>query len=130
MREASSDELPVPNDGVVADDVQTTLRTLDRVARFYDSAFGVPGTKIRVGWDSIFGLIPGVGDFVGVVPLFYYLQVARRYRLGTGVYLRLAANQLIDFVIGTIPLVGDLFDVGFKANLKNAKLLRERLQGY
>lgn len=105
-----------------------TLRRLDRMARFYDSAFAVPGTKIRVGWDSIFGLIPGVGDFIGLAPLFYFVQVARRYRLGKRVYFRLAANQLTDFVIGTIPLAGDLFDIGFKANLKNAELIRDRLK--
>lgn len=107
--------------------VEATLKRLDRIARFYDSAFAIPGTRLRIGWDSIFGLVPGVGDLIGVAPLAYYLAVARRHHLGSGVYVRLIGNQMVDFIIGSIPLVGDFFDWGFKANLKNAKLLRDRL---
>ncbi|WP_369426448.1 DUF4112 domain-containing protein [Pelagicoccus sp. SDUM812002] len=109
-------------------DVSSTLARLDKMARFYDSAFKIPGTRFRMGWDSIFGLIPGVGDLIGVAPLIYYLEVACHYNLGWGVCLRLIGNQAIDFVVGSVPLVGDLFDVGFKANLKNAEILRSRLE--
>lgn len=107
---------------------ERVLERLDRISRFYDSAFAIPGTKYRIGWDSIFGLIPGVGDVIGVAPLAYYIKVAHRYNMGTGVYLRLVANQGVDFLLGSVPLVGDLFDWGFKANVRNAKILRSRLR--
>ncbi|MDQ8203982.1 DUF4112 domain-containing protein [Pelagicoccus sp. SDUM812003] len=104
------------------------IERLQRIAHFFDSAFAIPGTSLRIGWDSIIGLIPGVGDLIGMAPLAFYLRLARKYRLGGGVYARLIANQGLDFVLGTIPVVGDLFDWGFKANARNAKLLIERLE--
>lgn len=101
---------------------------LDRLAHLFDAAFRLPVVGVRIGWDSIIGLIPGIGDAIGFVPLAYYIRLARKYNLGGAVYIRLLWNQLVDFVLGSIPLVGDLFDIGWKANLKNAKLLSERIK--
>ncbi|MBC2604765.1 DUF4112 domain-containing protein [Pelagicoccus albus] len=107
---------------------EDVVNRLRKVSHFYDSAFRIPGTQIRVGWDSIFGLIPGVGDLVGVIPLAYNLRVARRFGLGKRVYTRLIFNQLVDFILGSIPLVGDIFDWAFRANVKNADLLISKIE--
>lgn len=125
MRTLSSAASSVPDTKV--DEKSSTVGKLERLARFYDSAFTFPGTKVRIGWDSIFGLIPCVGDLVGVAPLVYYVKVAREYDLGNVVIFRLVANQAVDFVLGSVPIVGDLFDWAFKANLKNARLLIEKI---
>lgn len=110
------------------DSVEESVKRLRRIATLFDEAFSIPGTSLRVGWDSIIGLIPGVGDLVGVAPLAYYLRIASKHKMGAGVYSRLIFNQGVDFLIGTIPLVGDIFDWAFKANVKNAELLISRLE--
>lgn len=109
-------------------DIDREIERLERMARFFDTAFKIPVIGVRVGWDSILGLIPGIGDALGVAPLAYYLKVARTYRLGTRVYLRLMWNQGVDFALGLIPILGDLIDVGWKANLMNAQLLTKALR--
>lgn len=107
---------------------ESDVRNLDRLARLMDSAYRIPVIGVRMGWDSIVGLIPGVGDILGVAPLFYYLKLARDYRLGGAVYTRLLANQGIDFLVGLVPVIGDILDIGWKANLRNAKLLAEKIR--
>lgn len=109
-------------------ELQETVAFLSKMSGWMDAAFTVPGTRFRVGWDGIIGLIPGVGDVLGLAPLAYYLRTAYKFRLGKRVYFSLIWNQLIDSAVGTIPLVGDLFDFVFKANLKNSKLLIWKLE--
>jgi len=110
-------------------EVERSLARLRRLAGLFDSAFGIPGTRFRIGWDGIVGLIPGVGDAIGLAPLAYYFLLVRRHRLGFSVYPRLLANQGIDFLVGAIPVLGDLFDLSFKANLRNARLLEDLIRG-
>lgn len=112
---------------VMQKDWRKDVEKLDRLAQFFDSAYRIPVVNVRVGWDSIIGLIPGIGDALGVVPLAYYLKLARNYQLGWGVYTRLFFNQGVDFLVGLVPVIGDLLDIGWKANLRNAKLLSERI---
>ncbi|MDG4648460.1 DUF4112 domain-containing protein [Roseibacterium sp. SDUM158017] len=104
------------------------LQKLERLAGQLDAAFRVPGTGIRIGYDSIVGLIPGVGDTLALLPAAYILNEARKLGASRGVLARMAGNTGIDWVIGAIPLVGDLFDVGWKANRRNVALLRQDLQ--
>jgi len=113
--------------GQESDERKLARESLEQFARFWDSSFSIPGTRIRFGWDSLIGLIPGVGDFLGILPLFYFLRVALRHQLGANVCLLMAGNQLLDFAIGAIPVLGDVFDVAFKANERNARLLAKRL---
>lgn len=105
------------------------LARVEHVAHLLDSRFRLPGTRWRFGLDGILGLIPGVGDAVTALPLLYFLHVARR----TGACRRLQAlivmNTLLDLAFGSIPLVGDLFDFGFKSHRRNAALLRRHLTG-
>lgn len=99
---------------------------LDRVrklARWLDSKFQIGG--ISVGWDPIIGLVPGVGDGVASVLSTYILYEALQAGVSSMVVARMAGNILIENVIGVVPVVGDLFDVIWKANQKNARLLEQ-----
>jgi hypothetical protein len=100
-----------------------TLAALRKWSVLLDSAFRVPGTKMTFGLDPILGLIPGVGDVT--TPIFSALLIlhAVRFRIPRVVQLRMVLNALIDLAIGAIPLVGDLFDFGWKANVRNLALL-------
>jgi hypothetical protein len=99
------------------------LELLRRWARIFDSAFRIPGTQITFGIDPILGLVPGLGDLAS--PLFSLLFVWHGVRLGVPkvVLARMAFNVLIDAGVGAIPVVGDLFDFGWKANAWNLALL-------
>ena len=99
------------------------LEALRRWARLFDSAFRIPGTQITFGLDPILGLIPGLGDVAS--PAFSLFFVWHGVRLGVPkvVLARMVLNVLIDSGVGAIPVVGDLFDVGWKANVWNLALL-------
>lgn len=94
-------------------------------AELLDSKFRIPNTDIRFGIDPIIGLIPGVGDWIGGLASLYFLVYASMLSAKTSVQLRMLMNILLDIIIGTIPLLGEIFDVGWKANLKNAELLQK-----
>lgn len=102
---------------------KTTLDALRRYAVLLDSQFRVPGTNIRFGLDAIIGLIPGLGDIS--TPIFAALLLIQgvRMRLPLVVQARMVLNAAIDMALGFVPLLGDLADVGFKANLRNLALL-------
>jgi hypothetical protein len=99
------------------------LESLRRWARIFDSAFRIPGTQITFGLDPILGLVPGLGDVAS--PVFSLFFVWHGFRLGVPkvVLARMVLNVLIDTGVGAIPVVGDLFDFGWKANAWNLALL-------
>jgi len=99
------------------------LRALRHTARLLDSAFQVPGTSYRFGLDPILGLVPGLGDLVS--PIFTVGILWQAYNLGIPrvVQLRMLGNVAIDALVGTVPLVGDLFDFAWKSNDLNMALL-------
>jgi hypothetical protein len=106
--------------------MQTDDRAVTALRRWsvlLDSAFRVPGTRVTFGLDPLLGLIPGLGDLT--TPLFAALLLvhAVRLRIPRVVQLRMLINAAIDFGVGAIPVVGDLFDVGWKANVRNLDLL-------
>lgn len=101
--------------------LQADLARARMLAKWMDAQFSVGG--IRFGFDAIFGLLPGVGDTVSAAIALYPIWIARRHGLGRAVQARMAFNVLMDWVPGMIPLVGDAFDVFYKANLKNLELL-------
>lgn len=100
-----------------------TLAALRKWSVLLDSAFRVPGTGITFGLDPILGLIPGLGDLTS--PLFAGLLLfhAVRMRIPRVVQLRMVINAAIDLLVGFVPIVGDLFDFGWKANVRNLALL-------
>ena len=109
-------------------EVQRDLDRLRGLARRMDTAFKIPLIGVRVGWDSILGLIPGVGDVLALAPAGYIVKEAHRLGVPASVLARMGTNVGIDLAIGAIPLVGDLFDVGWKANTRNVELLHRHFQ--
>ena len=103
----------------------STISNLDSLARLMDSRFTIPGTNIRFGLDSIIGLVPGVGDFATFMVSGYMVSILAKNGASGFVLARMTLNILIDALIGSIPILGDIFDVAFKANQRNIKLLRE-----
>ena len=108
----------------VRTDQSASLRAL---ARLLDSAVAIPGTNIRVGLDSLIGLVPGLGDIAGAAMSGYIVLAAARLGAPTPVLIRMVANIAVDGVVGSVPLLGDLFDVGWRANLRNTDLLERHL---
>lgn len=103
------------------------LVRLDKFSRFTDSSIGLPFTRFKIGVEAIIGLVPGVGDLIGLLMSGYVLLEARRAGASTKVRRRMLRNVGIDFVGGLIPVVGDAFDAVYKANTRNTRLLRDFL---
>jgi len=99
------------------------LEELRRLAVLLDSAFRIPGTNLRFGLDAVLGLIPGLGDMS--TPAFSVLILVQgvRMRLPLVVQSRMVLNAALDMLFGLVPVVGDLIDIGWKANLRNLALL-------
>ena len=110
------------------DPVALEMARLDRLAKRLDAKFRLPLTNFRFGWDSILGLVPGVGDLAAFGPAGYLLY--RGYAMGARkrTVARMAVNTGLDLTLGAIPLVGDAFDLFFKANNRNVALLRGELE--
>jgi hypothetical protein len=98
------------------------------IARLLDSAVGIPGTGIRVGLDPLLGLVPGAGDVAGAVLSGYMILLGARLGAPPATIARMLVNVAVDTVAGTVPLLGDAIDVGWKSNMRNLALL-ERLTG-
>jgi hypothetical protein len=98
------------------------------LARLLDSAAKVPGTKIRFGADAVLGLIPGLGDVAGAALAGYLVLLAQRLGAPRAVVLRMLANVAVDTIGGTVPIIGDLFDVAYKSNIRNVALLEQAMQ--
>jgi hypothetical protein len=109
-------------------DHQRRLRRLQTIARVMDTALVIPGTNIRFGADAILGLIPGGGDLVGAAIGLAIVNEARRLGVPRAVMARMILNIGLDTVLGSVPLLGDVFDVYFKANRRNAQLVLEHFQ--
>jgi len=103
------------------------LRGLRTLARLLDDAIRVPGTNFRIGLDPILGLVPGIGDLLGGAASAYAILVAARLGASKTVLVRMLGNVAIDAVVGSFPVLGDLFDVGYKANARNVALLERHL---
>jgi Domain of unknown function (DUF4112) len=103
------------------------IQRLRRFGRLMDSAIGIPGTKFRVGLDPIIGLIPGGGDTAGLIFSSYIVLEAARMGASKSTLSTMAFNILLETVVGTVPVVGDIFDVTWKSNIRNIELLEEHL---
>ncbi len=112
---------------LLSQDQEKVLRTIGQMEYWLDDKFRLPGTSIRFGWDSIIGLVPGAGDAVTAGLALYIVWNARRLNLSRWTQTRMIGNILLDTVLGAVPLVGDLFDVAFRANRKNLKLIMKEI---
>jgi len=104
------------------------LERLRTLSRLLDSAFVIPGTRYRFGFDAMVGLVPGLGDAVSAVFSGYIILQASRLGAPRSVVTRMIANVALDTVVGWVPILGDLFDVAWKSNLRNMALLESHLQ--
>jgi hypothetical protein len=99
------------------------------LARLLDSAVKIPGTGIRLGADSVFGLVPVVGDIAGAALSGYIVLASARLGAPASTLVRMMINIGIDTVVGSVPVLGDMFDVGWRANMRNVELLDVHLGG-
>lgn len=106
---------------------EAALSRLERFADLMDSTFRVPGTNVNVGLEAVVGLVPGIGDAAGAVVACYVPFEGIRLGAPWPLVLKMFGNILIDAVGGSIPVIGDLFDVLWKANQRNVRLLKEYL---
>lgn len=100
---------------------ETRIRWL---AVLLDDLIEIPGTGRRFGIGPLVGLIPFFGDVLAAIPGAWLILEAARFRMPTSVLLRMVLNLVVDLVVGMIPIVGDLFDFGFKSNVRNLQLFR------
>lgn len=98
---------------------------VNRLAWLLDDVIRIPGTKLRFGIDPLLGLLPGGGDLAGGILSSYIILAAARAGAPPSVIVRMGVNVALDALAGTVPLLGDLFDAGYKANRRNALLLEE-----
>ncbi len=104
---------------------QQALKWVQRAGDLMDNRFRIPGTQIRFGLDAIIGLFPYVGDIAGFVMSGIMVLIMARYGAGGMLVLRMLGNILLDVLFGAVPLLGDIFDIAFKANRRNLRLLQE-----
>lgn len=101
------------------------IRRVEKLAEWLDQRWKVPGTQFRIGIDGLLGLLPGVGDTLSVALSSYIIYEAHNANAPWHLKTRMMWNVFIDWLVGLVPFFGDLFDFGWKANQKNADLLRQ-----
>jgi hypothetical protein len=114
---------PIPSSQQIA-----RINKLRRLSRVLDNAIPIPGTKFRFGLDPILGLLPGGGDTVTGGLSAYIVIEAARMGLPREILWQMVVNIILDSLAGTIPVIGDLFDVGWKSNVRNIALLEKHLE--
>ena len=100
--------------------------SLERLSWLLDDLIRIPGLGWRFGLDALVGLIPGFGDTATSLASFYILVSAVRYRVPKITLLRMGLNIAIDYLVGSFPVVGDVFDAWWKSNQMNVELLSKR----
>ncbi len=101
------------------------LARLDAIAKLLDVAFILPGTNIRYGIDGLIGLIPVVGDIITTAISLWLVREARALGAPWHITARMLTNVAVDGVIGIVPIAGDAFDVMFRANVRNVRMLKK-----
>ena len=99
------------------------LRRIRGLARLMDTALRLPGTRLSLGADSVLGLIPGVGDFAGAAVSLFIVNEARRLGVPNDKLFKMLVNVGFDTLVGSVPVLGDVFDVYFKSNRRNLQLV-------
>ena len=107
--------------------VPAALSRLDTLARVMDSAITIPGSKVTIGFDAALGLVPIIGDIISSSIGAYIIWEAKQLGAPRLLLARMATNTTIDTVLGSVPLLGDVFDVFYRSNRKNVALLRAHI---
>ena len=105
-----------------------SIARVTMLAHFLDNAIPIPGTRRRIGFDALIGLVPGVGDAVSAILSSYIVWEAHQLGLSRWKIARMMANVAVDTVVGAVPLVGDVFDATFKANARNLRIITSHLE--
>ena len=117
-----------PNpDSQAAKNREKTLRSLRSLSHILDNALPIPGTSYRIGIDPLLGLFPAAGDYLSAALSAYIVIKAAQIGASSATLSRMAFNIILDTLVGTVPMIGDLFDAGWKANTKNLTLLENHL---
>jgi hypothetical protein len=103
------------------------IARIDALATLLDTAFVIPGTNIRFGLDALIGLVPGIGDAITTMMSLYIVREARALGAPRFLVARMLTNVAIDGLVGAVPVVGDVFDVAWRANRRNMALLQKHL---
>jgi hypothetical protein len=104
---------------------RAAIERLEWIAMLMDSAVVIPGTNITVGLDALIGLVPGVGDTATTLISLWMVKEAHALGVPKHVLARMVGNIALDGIVGAVPLLGDAFDVLWRSNRRNMKLLRE-----
>lgn len=104
------------------------LEHIEKLAKMMDSQFALPGTQIRLGIDTLIGLIPGIGDTLSLGIAGYIVAHSAKMGVKKRTLTKMGYNIFVDWLIGLVPLIGDIFDVGWRGNNRNAALLRRSLE--
>jgi hypothetical protein len=108
---------------------RATVARLEALARLLDGAFAIPGTNQRVGLDAMIGLVPVLGSAATAVVSAYIIMEARRLGLPRWKVARMIGNLALDSMVGSIPIAGNVFDVFFRSNQRNVRILLDHLGG-
>ena len=114
--------------GFADEGAASRLRRIKRLAWLVDAAFIIPGTRFRFGLNSIIGLVPGAGDAILGLLSLYIIYQAAQLGVPRPLILQMIGNVVLEVVGGSIPLIGDLFDVVLKANIRNIRILESHLR--
>ena len=123
-----SDSVRARSSGPVVRTRDPGIERLRTLARLLDSALRVPGTQYRFGLDAIVGLVPGIGDAIGAIFSMFIVFQAARMGVSRATIVRMLGNVALDTIVGEVPLLGDLFDAGWKSNTRNIVLLESHLE--
>ncbi|MDZ7758609.1 DUF4112 domain-containing protein [Rhodohalobacter sp.] len=109
------------------EELRSTMERLDRFSYWTDSNIRIPFTNFRFGLSPLIGLVPGIGDFAGLILSLYVLYEARKVGAPGNIQRKMIRIMFIDFVGGLVPVFGDAFDAVYKANIRNTLLLKNYL---
>ncbi|MEK6243156.1 MAG: DUF4112 domain-containing protein [Pseudomonadota bacterium] len=128
MKGRQADEPIIVREGELVRDgehaaAHETRRRLQQLAWLLDSSIPIPGTRLTIGLEALIGLIPLLGDLIGVALSSFILVEAHKLGVSRTVFLRMSFNVALEGIVGIIPFAGDVFDAAFKANQRNVKLL-------
>jgi hypothetical protein len=115
-------------DEPVAAEYARLLDEIDRLADRLDRQFRIPLTRVRFGWDPVIGFIPVAGDLVTAVLALRIIAAARRLGADKALLRRMAGNSALDIAVGLIPVIGTLFDVVYRSNVRNVELLMAEIR--
>ncbi|MFA5954959.1 DUF4112 domain-containing protein [Hyphomicrobium sp.] len=107
---------------------EDSFARVEMLAKALDSAIRIPGTNVVMGIDAVLGLVPVIGDAISAMIASYIIWEARRLGAPRWLIARMAMNTTLDTIVGSIPVVGDVFDVAYKSNLKNVALLKRHAE--